>query len=227
MIRRIKGISWVVSSALLLIIVVVLYSVKRTQLDAENFFEKAQNLEIGHASWNDVLRVVNSSHGETGGLDPCVSSGGNCTIVVGFRNVWLNRLHVAPPTDFGCLFGLKAYKLQSVEFEMISFRRTREEPSNWGAFVHVGMTTKMFPSEVERTSQESFFKIAGRPSSNIWGVMITPNAPAELRKLAYNFNFNCLSRFGGCKNTEEMLPVLKRKELRWGQDPWSHEFKSE
>jgi hypothetical protein len=79
-------------------------------------------------------------------------------------------------------------------------------------FVNEGKTTQGVVGGVNSTLQEKFFKIRLSPGVG-FGVLLTPEAPENLRKLAYNFNFNCLSKIGGCKEYEEMLPILGRKDL--------------
>jgi hypothetical protein len=197
------------------------YTTWKTQTDAVQFSQKAQRLEIGRANSGEVLKLVKSSDRRTnGGFDSCLPVG-ECTGTVYFDNIWLHRTHLAPLTSFSCRFDIENGILRERWLEMTSSNSGTGEK---GTFVHEGMTTT-FIGEMIRSPEEAYFKISGGRPARYLGVMVTPSTPADLRALAYNFNFNCLSKLGGCKTFEDMLPVLKRSDLYWGQDPWLHTSK--
>jgi len=217
MTARSKVLSYTILAMALVLIGLCAYSVKKTQHDAERFFQAAQDLEIAQTTAKDILRLAESSQGRSDNFDPCLSGGANCVGNVIFTNPWLRRLHLAPQTFFVCRFEIRDYKLRSRWFEMTY--------SGVGAFLFEGSSTQTVPNEVQHKPQERYFKISGGHPAGYLGVMITHEAPVDLRKLAYRFNFSCLSRLGGCRDYEQMLPVLARKDLYWGEDPWKHEVK--
>lgn len=194
----------------------------RTRRKAERFFQDAQRLEIGHATADQVLGLVYSAHQRTnGGFAACLSGAGECTGTVFFDNVWLYRLHLAPIMVFAYRFDIEDYKLQERWIEMIY---SNDGLGERGTFVHEGNSTA-WPDETLRKPEEKYFRISGGRPSGYLGVLITPQTPLNLRRIAYNFNFSCLSKIGGCKVYEEMLPALAQGDLYWGQDPWMHEFR--
>jgi hypothetical protein len=210
-----------ISSLLILLFGAARYSAKRTQREAEAFFRSADRLTVGTATAGDVLKVVGSARGRLNGFGPCVSGARTCLGTVLFTNDrYLMRLHLVEPMIFSSWFKIDNGKLLSCWFQM-SYATPRGEVAT---FIHQGQNTHAIPNEVDRTPEEKYFKISGGHPAGYLGVMVTPEAPERLRQLAYTFNFDCLSKIGGCKTFEEMLPVLAQKELYWGQDPWTHEI---
>jgi|GEM_PF-5123117 len=208
------------AAVVLLLIATCWYITWKTKRRAERFFQEAQRLEIGRSTPEDVFRLVKSSHQRTNGgfVDACLSDG-ECTGTVYFDNRWLHRVHLAPLMAFLCRFDIKDHRLQERWLEVVYSDDGKGEK---GAFLHDGDTTT-WPGEVLRKPEQKFFNVSGGRPSGYLGIFITPQTPPDLRELASDFNFDCLTRLGGCKTYEEMLPALKRKDLYWGQDPWVHE----
>jgi hypothetical protein len=202
-----------ISAILIIGIALGKYATDRARNQAEHFFRRAQTLQLRKSTWNDLTGIVHDSHGETYGFDPCRVGSGQCTGTIVFGNRWLRLLRLAPPVFFNCRFGIKDYHLHNRSCALVSYRKTSNSVVDWGAFVNEGETTNLFSKELEPTSSGRLFKIGGLPSSEMLGVFITPETPADLRALAIDFNFDCLSKIGGCKTVEEMLPILKRRDL--------------
>ena len=209
----IKSVLAFIAVIVILGIGVCAYFTNRTRIEAEHFSRNARTLELRRATWSDVSGIIYNSHGKTYGFDPCRVGDGQCAGTIVFGSRWLHLLRLAPQVSFYCQFGIKDYHLNYRSCAMASYRTTAHSVADWGAFVNEGQTTNLFSKEVEHTPDESLFKIAGLPSSEMLGVFITPETPGDLRALAYDFNFDCLSKIGGCKTVEEMLPILKRRDL--------------
>jgi hypothetical protein len=209
----IKSVLSFLSVIVLLSVAVCAYFTNRTRNETEHFFRQAQTLQLRKATWSDLSGIIHDSHGKTYGFDPCRAGDGQCAGTIVFGSRWLHLLRLAPQVFFYCQFGIKDYHLNHRFCAMVSYRKTDHSVADWGAFVNEGQTTNLFSKEVEHTPDESLFKIAGLPSSEMLGVFITPETPADLRALADDFNFDCLSKIGGCKTLEEMLPILKRRDL--------------
>lgn len=199
---------WVITVLLFFTISGCWYSIRKTQRNAQRFFQRALLLQIGQATEDDVLRLVYSSHGGTYGFEPCISGGADCIGTIYFDNTWLRRLHLAPPAAFACRFGVENRKLHNRWCEMFTVAKSGEYLN---AFVNEAKTTRWRSDEIDQPLNERFFKV--RMFDVFFGAFITPETPQELRKLAYNFNFNCLSKIRGCKSYEELLPILARKDL--------------
>jgi hypothetical protein len=220
--KKMKIFVWLIAAPTFLFICICSYSSWKTKRDAARFYKDALNLELGNATPDDVLKLARSTHGKLLLFQPCLSGGGNCVGIVYFENLWLHRLHVAPATVFGCRFTFRNYKLQNRWIRMES--GASASVPDWGAFVNEGISRDVYPAPVEITPEQKYLRIIqGFPLGYV-GVWITPDTPADLRKLAYNFNFGCLTKLGGCKTVEEMLPILSRKDLyRDPGKPWLHE----
>jgi hypothetical protein len=209
----IKSVLSFIAVIVILGIGVCAYFTSRTRIKAEHFSRQARTLELRKATWSDLSGIIHDSHGKTYGFDPCRAGDGHCAGTIVFGSRWLHLLRLAPQVFFYCQFGIKDYHLNYRSCAMVSYRRASNSVVDWGAFVNEGETTNLSSKELEPTSHERLFKIAGLPSSEMLGVFITPETRAELRALAYDFNFDCLSKIGGCKTVEEMLPILKRRDL--------------
>lgn len=221
--KRTIAVAWIVVSAISLMVGLLIYTVWKPRLDAERLCSAAQELGIGKASADDVLRLLKSSHGKTDGSSFSLSKNGDAAWAVDFENTWAHRLRLAPLTAFSCRFDIKGNVLRSRSMAMVSYE---DGEVRIGAFVHEDTTTQ-WADQITSEPQEKYFRISGGYPNKYLGVLITPSAPSELRRLAYGFNFDCLTRFGGCKAYPKMLPVLGQKQFYWGHDPWTHQEKTE
>jgi hypothetical protein len=120
---------------------------------------------------------------------------------------------------FSCRLELNDWKLDHRELTMAFVKKDYGEE---GTFTRESATTT-WHGEVLHRPEEQFFRIVGDRPTGYVGVIITPSAPVDLHRLAYNFEFDCFMKIGGCKSYGEMLPVLMRRDLYWGQDPWVHD----
>src|SRR5713226_5884858 len=141
MLGRTKVLSWTILSVIVLLVGSCAYSVRKTQHDAERFFQAAQRLKIEQTTAKEILRLADSSQGRSDNFDPCLSGGANCVGTVIFTNPWLRRLHLAPQTFFVCRLEIRDYKLRSLWFEMTY--------SGIGAFLFEGSSTQTVPNEVQ------------------------------------------------------------------------------
>jgi hypothetical protein len=220
--RRNVILSWIIALPILTPVVYCWYSTWATNRAMVRFVKQAQSLQIAEATAADVSKLVNSYRGLATRADFMVAPSGRGVGVVDFENTWLHRLHLAPPMVFTCKLWIEDNNLGNRWLQMVYAGNSREEV---GTFVSEGRSTLTSSDEVLHAPQEGYFRISGGRPEGFLGVMITPNVPTDLRHLAYNFDLTCLEKFGGCKTYNEMLPVLARKDLYWGQDAWLHEHR--
>ena len=211
--KRLRRLILIPAAILVSGIVGSLYSARRTRNLAEQFLHAAKSLELGKASLDDVLAVANASRGTQEGFGSCTPHAEHCTGRVYFENRWLHRWHLAAPTYFACRFGIKANKLNDRWCELVSYRNAGRTDVDWGAFVIEKPSLHLFEGEREPGTRDKSFRLAGLPSSEMLGVIVTPQTPDNIRTLAYEFDLRCLSNIGGCRTREEMLPILNRKNL--------------
>jgi hypothetical protein len=173
------------------------WSIEKTKRDAERFFNKALLLQVDRSTVGDVLALVMVSGGTSYGFDSCIKGQGGCIGTIYFENRLLRYLHAAPRTAFGARFGIEESKLTNTWFMMYSISGNHD----WEAFVDEG-------DHLWDGKSFTFKTFSGR-----FGILMSPDTPSDIRKLAYSFNFCCLTRIGGCRTQEEMLPILNRKDL--------------
>jgi hypothetical protein len=189
------------------------YATRQNEKEAERFFQDAQCLQVGKATVDEVLELVASSHHRTnGGLHRCLLGASSCTVTVYFENyeheAWLYRIHLASPMAFLGRFDIVDGKLQGRSLEMV-----RAEGGNLRTFISESQTESDWAYNPSRNPETRYLKTAVDHPGGYIGVRIAPDAPADIRKLAY-FNFQCLSKLRGCNTVEEMLPILKQRDLR-------------
>ncbi len=211
-----KALGEVAALTFILFLGTLRYATRNTERNAERFYRDALRLEVGNATSEDVLRLAKSSGGNLLSFQPCLSGGGDCIGTVFFENLWLHRLHLAPPVAFGCRFTIRDYRLRNRWIEMES--SAGQDAPTWGAFVNEGTSKDFYPAPVKLSPDQKYFRIIQGFPAGFVGVWLAPNTPADLKSLAYNFNFDCLVKIKGCRTVEEMLPVLARKDLFGSQD---------
>jgi hypothetical protein len=183
----------------------------KSQREAARFVVDMRTLEIGKSTAADLSKLIKSTtvlaHGEFG----CSPSGnGDCMGRVTFANVFLFRwpysLRFSAPMGFRCWLYTVSDKLENSTCYMTPLRF-----AYMNAFVEDGDGEP--PGCVDALSKENkYFKIKEIPTGFL-GACITPQTPADLKDLAYKFDFGCFSRLHGCTTFEEILPVLGRKDL--------------
>jgi len=183
------------------------YQVKNSEWQARNLYEQALRLQIGEASQEEVLKLLRVAPGKKYGFEPCLSGLQGCIGTISVENTALYRLHLAPRTAFGVRLGIIHGKLAN-RFLAIDVDRMFGRGTFCDAFVNERISAPTEPAF--RLEEVSFH----------YGLNMTTSAPADLKKLAYDFNFSCLSKIGGCKTPEEILPILGRNDLS-GTAPWS------
>lgn len=188
------------------------YLVQKTMWDAKSLFDRARQLQVGSASVEEVLDLARSAPGKQYGFDPCLSGLGGCTGAIYVENTWLYRLHLAPRLGFGVRFGIAHNRLTNREFSM-------DVNGLYGAQTY----GEVFVNERAAGPGRRPFSVEGMNFAV--GVNMTTEAPEEKKNLAYSFNFHCLAQIGGCRSLEEMLPILKRKDIT-GPNPWMHTYVS-
>jgi hypothetical protein len=215
---------WIILTPILLFIAVCCYETVKIEHRARRFFEDVARLKVTASSVEDVLRLLKTTDATRYGFDPCISGGANCVGRIIFENTWLYRLRLAPRTAFGCDLQIGEGRLHIRRLTMVSLKKNLVGGLlDWGVFINESTSTTS-KDEITHSPQEKFFRITTTATTETMGVMITPEAPPDLRRSAYVINFGCLSKIGGCKTYEEMLPILARRDLITS-DPWFHEFR--
>jgi hypothetical protein len=181
------------------------YLVKRAEWDARGLFRESLQLQVGNARAADVLDLVTNAPGEKYGFEPCLAGHVDCIGTIYVANTWLDRFYLARSSTFGARFVVTNNRLTNREFLMESHNVFHSEASSF-VFINEGMGGPGWPA----------FK-AYRESNGV-GVNMTTEAAEDMRKAAYDFNFGCLVKIGGCQTDGEMLPIVNRKDFIAPQD---------
>ncbi len=176
------------------------YRVKKTEWDAKNLYEQASRLQVGEASQEEVLALLRTAPGKKYGFEPCLAGLPGCIGTITIENTPLSRLRLAPQTAFGVRLGISGGKLTN-RYLAMDVDQMFGRGTFCDTFVNERVTAPEIP--VFRVEEVSFH----------YGINMTTEAPRDLKRLAYNFNFSCLTKIGGCKAPEEILPILGSKDI--------------
>jgi hypothetical protein len=163
---------------------------------AELFLSKAQQLNVGSSSYEQVLNALQQFQRYQYLSGPCSSM--QCELEYHFDNTGVRVLRLVPPTGFyfsfdfhnGLLTGKKAVLGQDVCCVAL-VRETRFDPG-------------------ERAGIPAYELIPnGAPYKVL--VKLDTRATDEERRIAYQFNLGCLTTVGGCKDAHELLPSVWRR----------------
>lgn len=165
----------------------------RTKGDA--FLSDVRKLHLGQSTYDDVLRIQTNyksrSSVEGDGCDQNL-----CILDFSFENRWLYHFGLVPGARFTGSLTVKKGILVRVRLSLLSNPRfdakTEETPADPNISAY----------EVGGTKFNS-----GRAYSYVWA-HITTGASEEERARAYAFNLACLTKWGGCKDSNELLPIF-------------------
>lgn len=187
----------------LAVIAAILFTARHTTQNrdrAKAFLREASALQLRVSTLTQVQQLVS----RYGGLaEPGTCDLRGCSYFFSFDNGWLRRLHLAPQTRFSCTLGVSG--------GVLDYRRV---------FLTSGNTSAVFGAFVEEQlsppkgiSEPFYISRQWEKSGERWRVhvAVTPDATAEERRIAYALNLNCLSKLGGCKDAQQLLP-----SVTWG-----------
>ena len=176
----------------------VYWSTIRTREMARAVLHDVGDLQVGQATFADAQRVSRQySRYLMSSDEPCIPT--SCHLAFGFDNRWLSRIGLAPLTTFIAQLSVSNGKVTWMELLM-------------GA----GPTTKVLVEEFPPGTQSRAYDVNGKlimahpsPRAILIVVQFTPDADPLQKKAALAFNLDCLTKLGGCKYGEEMLPRIR------------------
>jgi hypothetical protein len=179
-------------------LVAVWYGAKKAEWDARKLLQDSVKLKVGVSSAQEVLAIIHGPSRKTEGFEECIAGHQDCYGDVAVRNRLLNLIGLAPDIGFGSILLIKNNVLISQNLKMVA--------------IIDGNDLHAFAREEQAGPGEPAFHLE-RNHNSLLGVVMTPAAGDEFRKRATDFNLRCLSKIGGCKTMEEMLPILRREDL--------------
>jgi hypothetical protein len=175
------------------------YEAKKEEWDARSLLQDSLKLKLGVSSAQDVLAVTRGPGRVTDGFEECRAGRGECLGMVAVKNSWLRAVGLAPDLGIGASFAIKNNILVGRYIQMVAIIN--------------GNDLHAFVNEQEASSNKPAFRVERSNNRTLLGVVMTPAAGDEFRQRVTDFNLRCLSKIGGCKTMEEMLPILVRKDL--------------
>jgi hypothetical protein len=169
-----------------------------TRVSADAFLRQATSLPLHVATMTQVQAVVMRYGGHP---ESSACSSKECEYFFSFDNDWLYRLHLAPHARLTCTLG--------VYDGILAYRRV---------FLTSGNTSAVYGAFIEE--QTSLPKGVPEPFSvsRQWGgaagdrwrvhVEMTADATADQHRIAYGLNLKCLSKLGGCRDAQQLLPTV-------------------
>jgi hypothetical protein len=204
---RTKRIAWAALSLIILSLAVVRNEANKLDQDAKSLLHDSLKLTVGKSSAEDVLAITRGQGRVTDPFKECTPQHtDDCYVHVAVENQLLRSLHLAPSAGLGSLFTVKDNNLVNRYIQMVAIVK--------GDDLHV------FVNEENAGSNKPPFRVERSNNHTMAGIFITSSASDELRRRLTDFNLSCLSKIGGCKTFEEMLPALGREDWPWlGQVP--------
>jgi hypothetical protein len=191
-----------ISASLILACLGITSSVVLSRNRAEAFLAGATALQLRSATLQQVQRLSVTYGGH---IEPTTCDPQGCAYTFRFDNGWLHRLRLAPLTLLTCTLGLAG---NTLVYRRV-FLTTTGKGLDSGAFVQEWVS---YPEglQVFKKSFDVRPQFLGESAEIKWRVHVnlTADATTEQHRIAYGLNLRCLSRIGGCRDAQQLLPSI-------------------
>ena len=179
-----------------LLLVCALGQAYRARARGNAFLSDLRQLRVGQSMLDDVLRIKTKYQGRSWSEDK-VCGQDQCIVNFSFDNKWLYRFGLVPGTGF--IGGLTVSK---------------------GILVRIDLALQSNPKfdaimdEIPAEPNVPAYTVGGkelvsRPAYSYVWAHITSAASQDERDRVYAFNLKCLTKLGGRKDSNELLPILR------------------
>lgn len=160
------------------------------------FLSDVRKLHVSQSTYADVLRIQ-TKYRSRSLIEGDGCNKNLCIIDFSDDNKWLYHFGLVPGARFSAGLTVKQGILVKISLSLFS------NP-------HYDASTDETVAEPSVSSYQIGGKklISGRAYSYVWA-RITTAATSDEREKAYAFNLACLTKLGGCKNSNEILPLLR------------------
>lgn len=185
----------------LLVLGAWLAAAHKTRVAAE-LLSAIKALPVGIASYEDAVLLKSRFQGVTG--QNCGPEA--CSIAFIIDNRSMNRLGLAPPTRLTA-----DLEVRNDRVTIIAVRLGVQSGRNPGDEFQANLWE--LASGLSKDDFQLSFSHGG-PGFRQWRATahITPRASRAERDLAFNLNLSCLHKFGGCKDSEQIVPKWWQQE---------------
>ncbi len=163
--------------------------------NAQAFLDDLKSLRVGKSSFAEV-KHVSEVYPDVWKKADCKPNQ-DCALDFAIENTWLHRLRLVPWTKFQGTLYIRDGTLTRMGIILAA---------NTGNFGFAAVVVET-PSDIQ--DQKSYVIRHRRNQRGLpenVSIYLTPTSTATERQLAYSFNLTCLARFGGCKDSSELLP---------------------
>ncbi len=195
MLRRVFFTILTAAAAICLALLAVAFAqAYRARAFGNEFLADVRNRRVGQSTYQDVLRVQakyrSRSSSEPGDCDQNL-----CDMAFSGGNERLYRLGLVPGAKF--IGSLRVQQGLLVEIG-VSYQAN----SHFNAYTEETIDSAVNPYQVggKRGSSPPAY-------SYVWARITSAAAPAQ-REKAYAYNLACLTKLGGCKDANKILPIL-------------------
>jgi hypothetical protein len=168
----------------------------RARAMANAFLSDVRELRVGQSTYDDVLRI-RTNYKNRSSVEASECDQNLCTLDFSFDNRWLYHFGLVRGSRFTGSLRVNKGVLVRVRLSLLS------DPRNDAMTEEVPAAPDLSAYEVGGKKLNS-----GQGYSYVWA-QITSAASTDERQRAYAFNLACLTKWGGCKDSNELLPILK------------------
>jgi hypothetical protein len=161
---------------------------------ANRFLSDVRKLRVGQSTYDDVLRIQ-TNYKSRSSVEGKECDQNLCILDFSFDNRWLYHSGLVPGSRFTGSLTVRKGILDRVKLSLLS------NPRN-------DAVTEEVPAAPNLSAYEVGGRKSGKAYSYVWA-QITSAASADDRQKAYAFNLACLTKWGGCKDSNELLPIIR------------------
>jgi hypothetical protein len=173
-----------------------LWQAYRARANGDEFLSDVRKLRVGQSTYEDVLRIQ-ANYKSRSSVQGNACDRNLCILDFCFENNWLYHFGLVPGSRFIGSLMVRRGILVKVSLSLLSDPRydamTEETPADPNVSVY-DVGGRKFST--------------GQAYSYVWA-HITSAASEDERQKAYAFNLSCLTKWGGCKDSNELLPIFK------------------
>ena len=203
--RRVLIVFAIMVAIVSMAVIAAVLSARATQRRAGRFLADLTALRLGESTFDDAKRLKDRYDGFVFPVsdDPRDCTAERCGFAFRFENTWLSRLRLAVPTALFCGVTVRAGRVDGRSAWLACDTR----PFETDVMVIEGPPNRFGPPD----RHEELGGIYHHAKAGHWVIKLASPANPALRQSAFAFNLGCLSRIGGCRTKEDILPGMWQK----------------
>ena len=179
-----------------LLLICALGKAYRARAKGNAFLSDVRQLRVGQSTYDDVLRIKTKYEGRPWSEDKACDRD-QCIVNFSFDNKWLYHFGLVPGTMF--IGGLTVRQGTLVRIDLA----LQSNPTFDAMMEEISAEPNVLAYEVGGK------QLISRPAYTYVWAHITSAASQDERQKVYAFNLKCLTKWGGCKDSNELLPILR------------------